>query len=480
MDRNAREALEAIVGESGWITGVDQEPFLREWRNHYHGKAAAVVCPSSTEEVAGVMRVCHEAGISVVPQSGNTGLCGGAAPDESGSQILLSLRRLRQIRELDAVNFTMTVEAGCILADIQRAARDAGLLFPLSLAAEGSCMIGGNLGTNAGGINVLRYGNARDLTLGLEVVLADGRVWHGLTGLRKDNSRYDLRNLFIGSEGTLGIITAAVLKLFPQPRQTSTALLACESPVAAVAMLGRLRQASGDTMTACELMSRQSMRMALDHVEGCRDPFDSAYPWYLLVELSSAQQGHQLRGTLEDTLEQALEEEALKDGVIAESVEQTRQLWRIRESIPEGQVRAGASIKHDVAVAVSRVPDFLARATPLMERQIPGVRVCAFGHVGDGNLHFNLSVPEGGSADAFLQERDACQRLVHDLVIEMEGSVAAEHGVGQLKVAELERYKDPVELDLMRSLKQAMDPRGLLNPGKVIRALPSAPGTHER
>ncbi len=469
MDKDALEALKTIVGDSGWITGEDQEPFLREWRNYYHGKAAAVVCPATTDEVAAVMRVCHEAGIAVVPQGGNTGLCGGAAPDESGSQIILSLRRMRRIRELDADNHTITVEAGCILADVQRAAGDAGRLFPLSLAAEGSCMIGGNLGTNAGGINVLRYGNARDLTLGLEVVLADGRVWNGLTGLRKDNSRYDLRNLFIGSEGTLGIITAAVLKLFPQPRQLSTALLACDTPAAAVSMLSRLRQASGDMLSACELMSRQSMRMALDHVEGCRDPFDNAYPWYLLVELSSAQQGHQLRGALEDALEFALEDGALRDGVIAESVEQAKQLWRIRESIPEGQVRAGASIKHDIAVAVSRVPDFLTRATPLMERQIPGVRVCAFGHVGDGNLHFNLSVPENGDAGAFLAERDTCQRLVHDLVIDMDGSIAAEHGVGQLKVGELERYKDPVELDLLRRVKRALDPKGLLNPGKIIR-----------
>lgn len=464
-------ALQKTVGEAGWITGDEQEPFLREWRNHYHGKAAAVVCPSNTEEVAAVMRICHQHRIAVVPQSGNTGLCGGAAPDESGTQIILNLRGMRKIRDMDADNFTMTVEAGCILADIQQAARKANRLFPLSLAAEGSCMIGGNLGTNAGGTNVLRYGNARDLTLGLEVVLADGRIWNGLTGLRKDNSRYDLRDLFIGSEGTLGIITAAVLKLFPLPRQTATALLACPSPEQAISLLGKLREASGDSLTGCELMSRQSLTMATEHVPGCSDPFNTAYPWYLLVELSSAQPGHLLRSILEQVLETALEEGSLPDGVLAESVEQARKLWRLRESIPEGQVKAGPSIKHDVSVPVSKVPAFLREATALMEGEIPDVRVCAFGHVGDGNIHFNLSIPRGGDAASFMTHREPCNRLVHDLVDAMGGSFAAEHGIGQLKVGELEHYRDAVELDLMRSVKQALDPTGILNPGKILRTL---------
>ncbi|MCC5860087.1 MAG: FAD-binding oxidoreductase [Ectothiorhodospiraceae bacterium] len=462
-------ALEKAVGEAGWITGDDQAPFLREWRNQYHGKAAAVVCPANTAEVATVMRICHEHGIAVVPQSGNTGLCGGAAPDASGSQIILSLRRMRRIREIDAANFTMTVEAGCVLADIQQAASQVHRLFPLSLAAEGSCMIGGNLATNAGGTNVLRYGNARDLALGLEVVLADGRIWNGLTGLRKDNSRYDLRDLFIGSEGTLGIITAAVLKLFPLPRQTATALLACENPEQAIRLLGQLREASGDSLTGCELMNRESLRMATEHIPGCSDPFGVTYPWYLLVELSSAQPGHLLRSILEQVLESALEEGALPDGVLAESTEQARRLWRLRESIPEGQVKAGASIKHDVSVPVSKVPAFLHEATALMEAEIQGVRVCAFGHVGDGNIHFNLSVPEGGDGQRFMAHREACNRLVHDLVNTMGGSFAAEHGIGQLKVAELERYRDAVELELMRSIKRAMDPAGILNPGKILR-----------
>ncbi len=462
-------ALKNAVGETGWITGNDQEPFLREWRNYYHGKAAAVVCPANTDEVAAVMRICHQHGIAVVPQSGNTGLCGGAAPDESGTQILLSLRRMHAIRDIDADNFTMTVEAGCILADIQRTAREANRLFPLSLAAEGSCMIGGNLGTNAGGTNVLRYGNARDLTLGLEVVLSDGRVWNGLTGLRKDNSRYDLRDLFIGSEGTLGVITAAVLKLFPLPRQTATALLACPSPEYAIELLARLREASGDSLTGCELMSRQSLTMATEHVPGCNDPFDDAHPWYLLVELSTAQPGHLLRGILEQVLESAIEEGSLPDGVLAESVEQARNLWRLRESIPEGQTHAGASIKHDVSVPVSKVPAFLRKATALMEAQIPGVRVCAFGHVGDGNIHFNLSVPPDGDAGSFMAHQAACNRLVHDLVDSMGGSFAAEHGIGQLKVEELTRYRDDVEVDLMRSIKRALDPAGILNPGKILK-----------
>ncbi len=470
---HALVALQKTVGEAGWITGDEQAPYLREWRNHYHGKAAAVVCPATTEEVAAVMRICHQHNIAVVPQSGNTGLCGGAAPDPSGTQIILSLRHMRAIRAIDADNFTMTVEAGCILAEIQQAAQKANRLFPLSLAAEGSCMIGGNLGTNAGGTNVLRYGNARDLTLGLEVVLADGRVWNGLTGLRKDNSRYDLRDLFIGSEGTLGVITAAVLKLFPLPRQTATALLACPSPERAITLLARLREASGDSLTGCELMSRQSLTMATEHVPGCADPFDEAYPWYLLVELSSAQPGHLLRGVLEQVLEGAIEDGSLPDGVLAESVEQARKLWRLRESIPEGQVIAGASIKHDVSVPVSSVPAFLHEATALMEDRIPGVRVCAFGHVGDGNIHFNLSVPAGGDNAGFMDHQEPCNRLVHDLVEGMGGSFAAEHGIGQLKVPELERYRSTVEVELMHSVKQALDPKGILNPGKVLRAGPS-------
>lgn len=467
--RDALRQIHSIVGEAGWVTGEAQAPFLKEWRGRYHGVAAAVVCPSSTDEVSAVLQLCHEANISVVPQSGNTGLCGGAAPDTTGSQLLLSLRRMRNIRELAPDNYTMTVEAGCILTDLQQAAREAGRLFPLSLASEGSCMIGGNLATNAGGTNVLRYGNARDLTLGLEVVLADGRIWNGLTALRKDNSSFDLRDLFVGSEGTLGIITAAVLKLFPLPRQTATALLAMNSVTQAVNLLGRLREASGDTLTSCELMSHISYRMAVDHVPGCADPFDLAHAWYLLVEASTAEPGNHLREHLETALGEALEAELLNDAVLADSLAQTAELWKIRESIPDGQVRAGASIKHDISVPVSRIPDFLREATPLTEALTPGVRICAFGHVGDGNLHYNLSQPPDMEPQAFMAREADCNRIVYKLVLDMGGSIAAEHGVGRLKVEELERHKSPVELNLMRQIKLALDPKGILNPGKVLR-----------
>ncbi|MEX0729579.1 MAG: FAD-binding oxidoreductase [Aquisalimonadaceae bacterium] len=466
---DALHQIHKVVGDAGWITGDAQAPFLQEWRGRYHGAAAAVVCPASTEEVAAVLRICNDAGINVVPQSGNTGLCGGAAPDASGTQLLLSLRRLRRIRELDTANFTMTVEAGCILAELQRAAREADRLFPLSLAAEGSCMIGGNLATNAGGTNVLRYGNARDLTLGLEVVLADGRVWNGLSGLRKDNSRYDLRDLFVGSEGTLGIITAAVLKLFPLPRQTATALLAMDTAEQTLQLLGLLREASGDMLTGCELMSRNSFMMAVDHVPGCADPFDEPHPWYLLVEVSTPAKGEDLRENLETALGEALERELLRDAVLADSLDRAAALWKIRESIPEGQVRAGAGIKHDVSVPVARVPDFLREATPRIEAAVPGARVCAFGHVGDGNLHYNLSQPVDMEPKTFMAREADCNRIVYDLVHGMGGSIAAEHGVGQLKVEDLEHYKDPLELELMRRVKQALDPKAILNPGKIIR-----------
>ncbi len=461
--------LRATLDSQAWVEDADQAPFLREWRGRYQGRAAAVLCPESTEQVALILRHCHQAGIGVVPQSGNTGLVGGAAPDASGEQIILSLRRMHRIRDVDADNNTLTAEAGCVLADLQGAAERIDRLFPLSLASEGSCQIGGNLASNAGGTNVLRYGNARDLTLGLEVVLADGRVWHGLRGLRKDNSGFDLRNLFIGSEGTLGVITAAVLKLFPRPRTRVTALLAMNTAKQAVQLLGRLQQVSGNNLTGCELMSHASLRMALDHVAGCRDPFDTAHPWYLLVEAASAGSTQGLREELESTLGRALEADDINDAVFADSLQQAAALWRLRESIPEGQVRFGASIKHDISVPVSRIPDFLAQATPALEELVPGLQVCAFGHVGDGNLHFNLSQPPDANREAFMAREVECNRLVFDLVDSLGGSIAAEHGVGQLRQDALEHYKSGVELELMRSIKHALDPDGILNPGKVVK-----------
>lgn len=455
----------AIVGAANVLTGTDCAPYLEEQRGLYHGSALAVVRPGSTEEVAAVVKACAETGIAMVPQGGNTGLCGGGVPE--GRAVVISTERLTRIRAVDPINFTLTAEAGCVLATLQDAAEAADCLFPLSLAAEGSCRIGGNVSTNAGGVAVLRYGNTRELVLGLEVVLADGRVWNGLRSLRKDNTGYDLKQLFIGAEGTLGIITAVTLKLFPRPRERATAMVALPDPSAALRILAAARAASGDAVTACELIPRIGVELCLRHLEGVRAPFDTPHPWVLLLELSSSRPGG-LREALEQVLEQALENGDALDAVLAESGEQRKALWRIREGVPEAQKREGGSIKHDVAVPVSHVPEMLARCTAAVEAALPGVRVVAFGHIGDGNIHFNLTQPEGIDKQAFLAEWKRLNRIVHDIVAEMDGSVSAEHGIGRLKIEEMARYKSPVELDLMQRVKAALDPRGLMNPGKVL------------
>ncbi len=457
--------LAAIVGPANLLTGDDLAPYLGEERGLFRGSALAAIRPGTTEEVAACVRALAETGLAIVPQGGNTGLCGGGVP--ANGAVVVSTERLTRVRAVDPANFTITVEAGCVLAAVQDAADDAGCLFPLSLGAEGSCRIGGNLSTNAGGVNVLRYGTARDLVLGLEVVLPDGRVWNGLRSLRKDNTGYDLKHLFIGAEGTLGIITAAVLKLFPRPRDMATALVAIPDPEAGLDILVAARQASGDSVTACELVPRVGLDLGLAHMEGVRDPFDRPHPWYLLVELSSSRPGG-LREALELALADALESGRALDAVLAESGEQRKALWRIREAIPPAQKKEGGSIKHDVAVATSRVPEFLARATRAVEDALPGVRVCAFGHIGDGNIHFNLTQPKGADKAAFLAEWKRMNRVVHDIVAAMDGSVSAEHGIGQLKIDEMARYKSDVELDLMKRLKAALDPAGVMNPGKVL------------
>jgi len=471
MSAEIAEQLADIVGATNVLTQAeDMSPYLREWRGHFQGRAAAVVCPGTTDEVSRVVALCAEHGLKIVPQGGNTGLVGGAVAESETEHVLLALRRMRRVRDVDVANDTITVEAGCVLAEVQRAADEAGRLFPLSLAAEGSCQIGGNLSTNAGGVNVLRYGNARDLVLGVEVVLADGRIWNGLTGLRKDNRGYDLKQLFVGSEGTLGIVTAAVLKLFPALSQRETALVALSEPPAAIDLLGRLRAASGDNMIACELISRLGLDLTVRHIDGARDPFDEPHPWYLLVELASPAAGDWLREGLETVLGEAFEAGQVSDAALADSLDQAHDFWHIREHIPEAQVREGASMKHDISVPVSRIPAFLERATAAVEQAMPGVRPCPFGHVGDGNLHFNLSVPAGGDAKAFLAEGPRLNRIVHDLVGELGGSFSAEHGVGRLKPADLAHYKSAVEVDLMRRVKTALDPDGVLNPGAVIPA----------
>jgi len=456
-----------VVGPKGWIESeAEMQPYLQEERGLYQGTAAAVVSPASTDDVAQVLKLCNKAGLGVVPQGGNTGLVGGGVPDfPEGNGIVLSTQRLNAIRNIDPLNQTMTVEAGVILAHIQQAAEDAGALFPLSLGAEGSCRIGGNLSTNAGGVQVLRYGNARDLVLGLEVVLADGRIWDGLRGLRKDNTGYDMKHLFMGSEGTLGIITAAVLKLYPRPQAREVALCCGGDADAMLNVLQRLRDGAGEALSAFEVMNRFAIEISEKHVPAANDPFDKPHNQYVLIELS----GHRdVRDTLETVLGQALEDGLIADALIATSRAQADQLWAIRDAIPEAQKHEGGSIKHDVSVPVSSVGEFLTIASALVEAELPGVRICAFGHVGDGNIHFNLSQPPGADREAYLQNWDRINQLIHDLVVDMGGSFSAEHGIGQLKRGDLARYKSDVEMDLMRTLKKALDPSNIMNPGKVI------------
>jgi D-lactate dehydrogenase (cytochrome) len=467
------EKIKAIVGPKGWTTDPhDIEPHLTEPRGLYHGATKMVVRPASTEEVAAVVKLCAAARLPIVPHGGNTGLVGAQVPWESGDSIVLSLARMNRIRAIDPLNYTMTVEAGIILADVQKAAEEADRLFPLSLGAEGSCRIGGNLSTNAGGVAVLRYGNARDLALGLEVVLPDGQVWNGLRGLRKDNTGYDLKQLFIGGEGTLGIITAAVLKLFPRPREVETAFLALSRVEDVMEVFARARAASGDQLTAFELIPRIGIEMTTKHLHGLSDPIAAEYPWYVLLEVSSSQTEGGLRAMLESFLAAQMEAGLIVDGVIAASAAQSAELWRIRDGMTEAQGFEGGSIKHDVSVPVSRVADFIVEASAAVSRALPGIRPVPFGHVGDGNIHFNLSQPLGADRAAFLARWEEMNRIVHDIVAARNGSISAEHGIGRMKVEELTHYKTKIELDLMRKIKAALDPDGIMNPGKVVTRTP--------
>jgi FAD/FMN-containing dehydrogenase len=465
------DTLRGIVGDAHVLTGADAAPYLTDWRERYSGHALAVVRPGSTGEVAAVVRACASAGVPIVPQGGNTGLCGGATPDDSGRAVVVLLQRLNRIRSTDLANDTMEVEAGCVLQTVQQAAHEAGRLFPLSLAAEGSCTIGGNLATNAGGTQVLRYGTMRALTLGLEVVTAQGDIWHGLRALRKDNTGYDLRDLYIGSEGTLGIITAATLKLYPQPAARCTALLALASIDDAIAMLTLARRGFGAALTGFELMSRS----CLDAVVRCFPqqhlPFDGAaatLPWYALLEVSDSESEEHARERFETILGEAMESGCVKDAVIAGSMAQSQALWHLRESIPLAEKAAGKSIKHDVSIPVSRMAAFVEDTNRALQQAFPGIQHVIFGHLGDGNLHYNVT----GGADLaeadLLARQDAIFELVHDHVHAVNGSISAEHGVGQLKRDALLRYKSPVELALMHSVKRALDPQGIMNPGKVL------------
>ncbi len=464
------ERLAAAVGPQGLITAPgDLEPYIVDWRGVYRGATPAVVRPASTGEVAAVVQICADTRTPLVPQGGNTGMCGASVPDAAGSQVVLSLSRMDRVLGVDALNNTISVEAGCVLANIQQAALEVDRLFPLSLGGEGSCQIGGNLSTNAGGVNVLRYGNTRDLVLGLEVVLADGRVWNGMRSLRKDNTGYDLKHLFVGAEGTLGVITGAVLKLFPRPRTTATAWAAVPSPEAAVELLALIRQQCGDLISAFEILSRNCLDLVLRHIPGTRDPLSQPHGWYVLADLADMHESDTLRSELEQALEAALERGLVTDVAIAESQSQAQALWRLRETIPDA-ARAEPTMlyRHDVSVAVSRVPAFITEARQALEARFPGVDVICFGHLGDGNLHYNAFVPGRSRSDAVAREASDVTEVVYDIVQRYQGSFSAEHGIGRAKLAEMQRYKSEVEIGLMRAVKRALDPHGIMNPGKVL------------
>ena len=464
------DQLRSICGPDHVLTEGDLSAWEVDWRKRSHGKALAVVRPGNTDEVAQVVKACVSARVSLVPQGGNTGLVVGSTPDDSGSQLVLSLQRLHAVREIDAANLTITVEAGCVLQHLQEAALQAGFLFPLSLAAEGSCTLGGNLATNAGGTQVLRYGNARELCLGLEVVTAAGEVWHGLSGLRKDNTGYDLRDLYIGSEGTLGVITAATLKLYPLPAARLTAWAAVASMDEAVALLGLAQQHLGASLTGFEVMGQFALSLVVKHFAQLKVPFHDSAAFGVLLECSDQESEAHARAQFERLLEAALAKGCISDAVVAESLAQARQLWHVRESIPLAQAEEGLNIKHDISVPVSRIPEFVRSTDALLQQAIPGVRLVNFGHLGDGNLHYNVQAPAGVDAAVFMREReDVVNTLVFDAVQRFGGSISAEHGVGTLKVSKLEQHKSPVALSLMRSIKTALDPHNLMNPGKLLR-----------
>ena len=446
----------------------DMAPFLTDWRGQWRGAALAVALPATTAEVSAVVTWCRKNGVPIVPQGGNTGLSGGAAPDTSGEALVLSLTRLNKIRAIDPANNTITVEAGCILAHVQQAAEAADRLFPLSLGAEGSCTIGGNLSTNAGGTAVLRYGSARDLCLGVEVVTPSGEIWDGLRGLRKDNTGYDLRGLFIGAEGTLGVITAAVLKLFPRPVHRDAAYVGLVRPEDALELLARAQRRLGATLTAFELISDAALRLVLEAFPALRSPFDTPSAWYVLLESTRGEGEADGSAILEALLGDAFEAGVVENAAIAASLAQVRAFWSLRESITEAQSHAGGAIKHDVSVPISRIPAFVAEASAGLAKTFPDNRLIVFGHVGDGNLHFNLSPPPGDRGAALMADQQAINRLVHDCVARHGGSISAEHGLGVLRRDEAERYKPPVELAMMRAIKRALDPDGLMNPGKVL------------
>jgi FAD/FMN-containing dehydrogenase len=466
--------LRRICGDANVLTHDDPQTDLsaweRDWRKRAHGRALAVVRPANVQEVAAVVKACANTFTSIVPQGGNTGLVVGSVPDESGQQVVLSRQRMNQIRAVDAANLTVVAEAGCILQNVQEHVDKAGFLFPLSLAAEGSCTLGGNLGTNAGGTQVVRFGNTRELCLGLEVVTARGEIWHGLSGLRKDNTGYDLRNLMIGSEGTLGIITAACMKLYPKPAVQLTTWAAVPSMEAAVALLGLAHERLGASLTGFEVMGQFALSLVDKHHPQLRVPLYKDTPWCVLLENSDHESEEHARTAFEGLMESAMDKGWVTDAVVAESLAQAQVLWQIRETIPLAQADEGLNIKHDISVPVSRIPQFVAETDALLQTKIPGIRLVNFGHLGDGNLHYNVQAPQGEDGAAFLRDfEDTVNTWVFDQVKAFNGSISAEHGVGSLKAEKLTHYKDPTALAMMKAIKQALDPQNIMNPGRVIK-----------
>src|SRR6202522_1854189 len=468
-DLNTLSELKAAVGDGSWLESPDDvAPFLSDFRRLYHGSAALVLLPRNVDEVARILQICNRAQVAVVPHGGNTSYCGGATPDETGAQIVLSLRRLNRVRQVDAADYSMIVEAGCTLAEAQAAARDADRLFPLSLGSEGTAQIGGNLSTNAGGTAVLRYGMMRDLVLGLEVVLADGRVLAGLKSLRKDNTGYDVKSLFVGAEGTLGVITAASLKLFPQPADTASALVGIGSPAQALTLLARLSSAAGSQVTTFELMPRLAVELTVKHIAGVANPLPQGTPWYLLAELTSPNPRQDLATLLTTELHEAAAAGTVRDAMLAASMAQAQAMWKLRESVPEAQRRHGASLKHDVSVPVSAIPSLIEEGTALVHRLAPEGDVVSYGHAGDGNLHFNVSQKPDADIKSFVARCPVLELAMFDLVESLGGSISAEHGIGRLKAAEFARRADTGGLAVTHALKRALDPKGIMNPGKVL------------
>jgi FAD/FMN-containing dehydrogenase len=465
---NLLQALAAAVGKANVLTGDAAAPYLTDWRKRYIGRALAVVRPASTAEVAAIVRACVEARTPMVPQGGNTGLVGGGTPDASGEAVVISLQRMNRVRSIDIANDTITVEAGCVLEAVQQAAHERGRLFPLSLAAEGSATIGGNLATNAGGVQVLRYGNARDLTLGLEVVLASGDIWDGLRGLRKDNTGYDLKHLFIGAEGTLGVITAATLKLYPLPAAQMTALAAVPSLAAATRLLERARAAAGAALTAFEVMGAITLRHAVETLPRLRMPLPLEQPWYALLELSDAEGEEHATSVFERILAAALDGGDIVDAALARSLAEARALWRLREGIPEAHAKRGGNVKHDISLPVSSIAEFVESTNAALRSRFAWIEPIVFGHLGDGNLHYNMGTAAGTPIEVAFAHEKQINDLVNDAVHARGGSISAEHGLGQLKREAITRYKPALELELMRRIKRALDPLGLMNPGKVI------------